>query len=491
MKVQTVLLLAGAAAVQGIQPRIVLPPVEILRPHVNASQLQGVKIETVQGRKNADDKHHKFPPAADEAAKKSSTVQATATAQVFDNEGIIPFQGLPFPSVGPIVVKDQEVPDIPEIPEIPGQEPVPTPPKGVTSVHTPVHTTISGRVSAHSSKHVPHHYKSYTSEHTHHTHKSHKSHPTLESKTPHAPRPSFTHSSQSHFHEPLTPSFVPRSPPKTTSVTPTEEPRPEDREEDVRELEEDNKVTTKHPKTPKPTTTAKHIKTKYPKGSKPVKKYPLDPSEPREPNEGDRDVHEEQQGQKDIKAKKLQQHEEHKSSRLAHQHEAETTKTHTHKSHTHQTTETSVPEITESSMHLDARGVQVETTKTHTHKTHTHHTTETSVPEITESSMHLDARGVQVSCTTTSSTTSPCHTTTTTTSPCHTTTSTTPPCHTSTLTTSTIVVVPSGIIPSRNTTCEDEGEGQAAHVPISGAVENTAAPVMALIAAAAAGMLLF
>ncbi|KAG6226302.1 hypothetical protein E4U34_007045 [Claviceps purpurea] len=97
--------------------------------------------------------------------------------------------------------------------------------------------------------------------------------------------------------------------------------------------------------------------------------------------------------------------------------------------------------------------------------------------------MHHDARGIQVSCSTTSSST---------TSPCHTTTTTTSPCHSSTLTTTTIVVIPSGIVPGRNTTCEDkgEGEGQAAHVPISGAVENTAAPVMALIAAAAAAMLL-
>ncbi|KAG6146638.1 hypothetical protein E4U11_001156, partial [Claviceps purpurea] len=120
-----------------------------------------------------------------------------------------------------------------------------------------------------------------------------------------------------------------------------------------------------------------------------------------------------------------------------------------------------------------------ETTKTHTHQT----TKTTKTTTKTSISIHLDARGVQVSCSTTSSST---------TSPCHTTTTTTSPCHSSTLTTTTIVVIPSGIVPGRNTTCEDkgEGEGQAAHVPISGAVENTAAPVMALIAAAAAAMLL-
>ncbi|KAG6080439.1 hypothetical protein E4U33_007615 [Claviceps sp. LM78 group G4] len=446
MKVQTVLLLAGAAAVQGIQPRIVLPPVEILRPYINASQLQGVKVETVQGRKGADDKHYKFPPAADEAVKKttSSIAKPTTTAQFFDTEGIIPFQGLPFPSVGPIVVKDQEVPEIPEIPEIPIQEPVPT-------THTSVHATTYVKVTEHFSRH---HTRSHTS-HTPHTHQEHESH------TPHAPHASPPPHTTREFYtwEHHTPTFAPRSPPMTTSVTPAEEPSAEDREED-------DKVTTKHSKTPKATSTAKHPKTKYPKGSKPVKEYPLDPTEPREPNEGDRDVHEEQQGLKDKEAKKLQEHEEHKSSRLAHKHETEepkTSKTHAHK--TIETTFTSVAEITE-------------TTKTHTHKAHTH------THQTTESSMHLDARGVQVSCSTSSSST---------TSPCHTTTSTTSPCHTSTFKTTTIVVAPSGIVPGRNTTCEDEGEGegQAAHVPISGAVENTAAPVMALIAAAAAGMLLF
>ncbi|KAG6266657.1 hypothetical protein E4U49_000343 [Claviceps purpurea] len=147
MKVQTVLLLAGAAAVQGIQPRIVLPPVEILRPHVNASQLQGVKVETVQGRKNDGDKRFKFPPAAEEAVEKTSSFTSPTTTQLFGNEDVIPFQGLPFPSVDPIVVKDQEVP---ESPEIPGQEPAPTPPpEEETPAHTYVHATTSVEGSAH------------------------------------------------------------------------------------------------------------------------------------------------------------------------------------------------------------------------------------------------------------------------------------------------------------------------------------------------------
>ncbi|KAG6253153.1 hypothetical protein E4U23_008023 [Claviceps purpurea] len=323
MKVQTVLLLAGAAAVQGIQPRIVLPAVEILRPHVNASQLQGVKVETVQGRKNDGDKRFKFPPAAEEAVEKTSSFTSPTTTQLFGNEDVIPFQGLPFPSVDPIVVKDQEVP---ESPEIPGQEPAPTPPpEEETPAHTYVHATTSVEGSAHAVPTPPEEETpAYTSvhattsvegsAHSHTTHSPHTHTPHPPHTHPHpSPAPHTPTETYSHEHHTLT--FAARSPQMTTPMTPAEEPRPELEEEDMDELEEEDvgeleedKVTTKHaktPKTPKATSTAKHTKSKYPKGSKPAKKYPLDPSEPREPNEGDRDVHEEQQGQKDKKAKRL------------------------------------------------------------------------------------------------------------------------------------------------------------------------------------------